>query len=354
VQDVAGTRETALESGPAPENSCSGESPSVRCAEAGDLAEQTTAWREELAARLSLYRARRKPRPPRYPSLRLVFDPPAFPSANGQAKRSDAFCGFSQDALALDPFRSSDAALVEAAEATAPVTAPMADESSSAPAKDQYAQHTRRAIQHNPPHGARIIEFPRLTSVGPPLPLPELAEPVEQRPRILEVPNVIPPPPALGGISMESGPPTPAERRPGIDFPLQSAPLLRRLVAGAMDAVIIGAACALGGIIFWKVAGVKPPQWQLLAMTVIAPCLGWAAYQQLLIVYGGSTPGLRLAKLELTCFSGKAASRGRRRWRVFASYLSAFSLGMGYVWLLLDEDGLCWHDRITHTYLAPK
>jgi hypothetical protein len=26
---------------------------------------------------------------------------------------------------------------------------------------------------------------------------------------------------------------------------------------------------------------------------------------------------------------------------------------MGYVWVLLDEDALCWHDRISHTYLAP-
>jgi hypothetical protein len=29
-------------------------------------------------------------------------------------------------------------------------------------------------------------------------------------------------------------------------------------------------------------------------------------------------------------------------------------LGMGYLWVFLDEDSLCWHDRITHTYLAPK
>jgi hypothetical protein len=26
---------------------------------------------------------------------------------------------------------------------------------------------------------------------------------------------------------------------------------------------------------------------------------------------------------------------------------------MGYAWVFLDEDALCWHDRITHTYLAP-
>jgi hypothetical protein len=27
---------------------------------------------------------------------------------------------------------------------------------------------------------------------------------------------------------------------------------------------------------------------------------------------------------------------------------------MGYAWVFLDEGSLCWHDRITHTYLAPK
>ena len=32
----------------------------------------------------------------------------------------------------------------------------------------------------------------------------------------------------------------------------------------------------------------------------------------------------------------------------------AASLGMGYAWVFLDEDVLCWHDRITHTYLAPR
>ena len=80
----------------------------------------------------------------------------------------------------------------------------------------------------------------------------------------------------------------------------------------------------------------------------------WAAYQYLLLVYSGSTPGLRLVQLELARFDGSPALRRLRRWRVLASFLSAFSLGMGYAWVFLDEDALCWHDRITHTYLAPK
>src|ERR1017187_6600216 len=36
--------------------------------------EDSLAWRQEVAARLNRYQARRKPRPPRYPSLRLRFE----------------------------------------------------------------------------------------------------------------------------------------------------------------------------------------------------------------------------------------------------------------------------------------
>jgi hypothetical protein len=34
--------------------------------------------------------------------------------------------------------------------------------------------------------------------------------------------------------------------------------------------------------------------------------------------------------------------------------MSSLSLGLGVVWALLDEDTLCWHDRITRTYITPK
>jgi uncharacterized RDD family membrane protein YckC len=143
------------------------------------------------------------------------------------------------------------------------------------------------------------------------------------------------------------------EKLPGIDIPLQSAPLGLRFLAAMVDGIIISAASALFGFIFWKVAAVRPPQLQLLALAGGVFCLFWAAYNYLLIVYGGSTPGLRVAGLRLTKFDGSSMSRGLRRWRVLASFLSAVSLGMGFAWVFLDEDALCWHDRITHTYLAP-
>ena len=143
------------------------------------------------------------------------------------------------------------------------------------------------------------------------------------------------------------------EKRPGIDIPLQSAPLARRVLAAAVDGLIVAAASTLFGFVFWKVALVRPPQIQFLSLAAAVPCLFWVAYQYLLIVYAGTTPGLRLARLQLSHFDGTPTKRSLRRWRVLASYLSAASLGMGYAWIFLDEDNLCWHDRITHTYLAP-
>jgi uncharacterized RDD family membrane protein YckC len=80
----------------------------------------------------------------------------------------------------------------------------------------------------------------------------------------------------------------------------------------------------------------------------------WSGYQYLLLVYSGTTPGLKLAKLELQRFDGDPVPRNIRRWRVLASVLSGVSLGLGYAWCLLDEDELCWHDRITRTYMAPR
>jgi uncharacterized RDD family membrane protein YckC len=200
---------------------------------------------------------------------------------------------------------------------------------------------------------AKIIEFPRFAWGPPPPPSDQLAEPVSERPRILEVPEVAPPLPALGGITIEAVERQQAEKRPGIDIPLQSAPLGRRFLATWVDGTIVAASSALFGFIFWKVAAIRPPLVQILGLAAAIPCLFWSAYQYLLIVYAGSTPGLRVAGLELARFDGTSTTRSLRRWRVLAACLSGLSLGMGYAWVFLDEDALCWHDRITHTYLAP-
>jgi RDD family len=204
------------------------------------------------------------------------------------------------------------------------------------------------------PPSAKIIEFPRFAWAPPPPPPDQLAEPVMDRPRILEVPEFSPPPPALGGITIEPVEVEQEPKRPGIDMPLQCAPVGLRIVAALTDGLIISIAATLFGLVFWKVTEFRPPNLQILGISGGIFFVFWAAYQYLLIVYSARTPGLLLARLELARFDGMPAKRSLRRWRVLASFLSAVSLGMGYVWVFLDEDSLCWHDRITRTYLAPR
>ena len=75
-------------------------------------------------------------------------------------------------------------------------------------------------------------------------------------------------------------------------------------------------------------------------------------YQYLFLVYAGTTPGMQLAHLQLITFEGEPARRQVRRGRSVAMLLSLLSLGLGLIWALLDEDTLCWHDRITRTYMV--
>lgn len=295
-------------------------------------------WRNELSARLSTYRSRRKAPPPRYPSLRLPFGP-----ATSALKVPRFEQSLPEPSLETAPDHSltGDDCLAVAHEVTSVAPEPVRE---TAPPRRTSSSSS----------GAKIIEFPRFAWAPPPPPPDQLAGPVMDVPRILEVPDAAPPAPALGGITIEPVPVEENRKRPGVDAPLQNALLGQRFLASAIDGLIITGASALFGFVFWKIALVRPPQIQLMTLAPAVPCLFWAVYQYLLIVYSGSTPGLRVARLQLTRFDGRPTTRSLRRWRVFASYLSAASLGMGYVWLFLDEDALCWHDRITRTYLAPR
>ncbi|PYQ40584.1 MAG: hypothetical protein DMG99_13600 [Acidobacteria bacterium] len=304
------------------------------------LAEAETnaeAWRDELAQRLNRYRERRKAPPPRYPSLKLPFDNIQYSSKAAAIETSSlpAFEASWNNALALDSSQA-DVAPAPHLEMTPETTFPV-------PKAVKLQQVT-----------AKIIEFPRFAWAPPSPPPDQLAEPVGEQLRILEVPESQPAAPALGGIMIEQVQVEVPEKRLGIDVPLQIAPWRRRVAAAVVDGAIIASACALFGCIFWKIAAVRPPEIQLLGLAAGTLGVFWAVYEYLLIVYSGSTPGLHAAGLELTRFDGSSTTRSLRRWRILASYLSALSLALGYAWAFLDEDSLCWHDRITRTHFGEK
>jgi uncharacterized RDD family membrane protein YckC len=283
------------------------------------------AWRREVAARVNQYRGKR-PRAPRYPSLQLRFESGA-PTMTGPAARNQP----------MEPTTRGQLAITMDFE----------------PAGEHEVFQAERDVQAAPEGGGNILAFPR-SSFMPPVAVDELAEPVFDRPRILEAPEVLPPPPALGGISIESSESPVDERRPGFELPLKPARLTRRILAGVTDAVFVAVAFAGFAYIFFRITAIVPPVPQALGVGAALLAGFWAAYQYLLLVHAGSTPGLKLAGLELTRFDGRAVPRKLRRWRVLASILSGLSLALGYAWCFMDEDELCWHDRITHTYTAPK
>jgi uncharacterized RDD family membrane protein YckC len=296
-------------------------------------------WRREVAARLSHYRARRLTREPRYPSLQLKFETEPFAAVPAEP---------------LPPVARDARETADFAPANPAPRITLAEPASYAP---NYPSNAPRNYPRILPAvetdaTAKVIEF---ASYNPaPRALDELAEPVFDRPRIIDTPELAPPPPALGGILIEPVEVPANERRPGFEIPLQAARMSRRMAASAIDATLVLSAFAAFAYVFFRINAELPPLPKIAGAGVLLVGLFWSVYQYLLLVYSGTTPGLKLAKLELHRFDGSPVPLRIRRWRVLTSVLSGLSLGLGYAWCFLDEDRLCWHDRITRTYMAPK
>jgi uncharacterized RDD family membrane protein YckC len=299
------------------------------------LPQDPDAWRREVAARLSHYRARRRIREPRYPSLQLKFETEPGPTTP-------------------EPTLPPAAPVVrETTDYIQTAVAPRITLAEPSVYPSNYSPNYPRILPAASTEAtAKVIEF---ASYNPaPRSLDELAEPVLDRPRIIETPELAPPPPALGGILIEPVEEPANERRPGFEIPLQAAPMSRRMAASAIDAALVLSAFAAFAYVFFRLNAELPPLGKTAGIGSLLVGLFWSAYQYLLLVYSGTTPGLKLAKLELHRFDGSPVPLRIRRWRVLTSVLSGLSLGLGYAWCFLDEDRLCWHDRITRTYMAPK
>ena len=301
------------------------------------------AWRDEASARLARYRTRRKPRAPRYPSLLLPFDNRSNwsrPSATAAATVHDD-SEAARENPPLDEERSHSVST--------------SVECGGEPEHDRCDQDRIEVLSNAEPDSpldssAKVIEFPRSAAI-PMAYSNSLADPIVDRPRIVEAPEIVPAPPALGGILIESVQAEPVDRTIGTEAIVQSASIAHRLLASLLDGLILATALTAFGVIFVRFNPVHQPVQVLAAVIGTLGLLLWMAYQFLFVVCTGSTPGLRLAQLRLTKFDGSPVPRRTRRWRVLASFMSGFSAGLGYVWCFLDQDCLCWHDRITRTYI---
>lgn len=194
-----------------------------------------------------------------------------------------------------------------------------------------------------------LIEFPRLQHHH------ELADPVNDQLRIFEADEELPPPSPSPLSGIEIAPEEPVHLiAEELELPLQTASMEQRVYASAVDGAIMIAAIAVFGVASQFFATSLPMTKPLIASAAICILLLLGMYYFMSLSFSLSTPGMQASGLQLRTFSGQAPSRARLRCRAVATVLSFAALGMGFAWALIDEDRLCWHDRITHTYLAPK
>lgn len=212
------------------------------------------------------------------------------------------------------------------------------------------------AVQPRPRPKRKVIAFPR--QQGAPEALDRLADPVlPDQPRILDVPEEIeafPTTPFLDGLQFEPATQTSAIAGDHIDLPFLAISVSQRIYAALMDCSLVVTAAAVFGVIGHRMlpdlAFTKPAR----LTAALVPALLWAIYQYLLLVYAGKTAGMQVAAIRLATFKGRRPSLRDRRNRVLGLYLSTASLLMGLLWALVDVDALCWHDRMSGTYLTKR
>jgi uncharacterized RDD family membrane protein YckC len=133
---------------------------------------------------------------------------------------------------------------------------------------------------------------------------------------------------------------------------LPVASLVERRRAGLLDtAVLLFAYC--GFLTLFAALGGRFSLSRLdIVVGVASFGLFYAQYFTLFTFFGGATPGMMIRGLRVVTFDGAVPAPRQMLWRSFGYVVSAGTVMLGFLWALWDEDHLCWHDRISQTYLT--
>lgn len=315
-----------------------------------DLDRRSEFWRDEVARTVQSYRTRRsRKRLAGEFSMKLDFEGRREPLVSRAASAAMPVEEVEEDVLEMEEPQPEAEELPPPMPACAHQQAPEFLEDS-----DTFPENSDSFSFAEPaPAETNLIEFPRPASLEQPS-FDGLAEPILNKPRILDVPESVAyaSPEPLADVALEAEEPEDAlPLMAEFDMPLQAAPWPQRISAALLDALVILLATAtFAMIVAYFTAGI-PRTRATLVLAALVPCVFWGVYQYLFLVYAGGTPGMQMADLQVATFEGEWTPRSLRRWRAVLMMLSGASLGLGFLWALFDEDTLCWHDRMTRTYL---
>ncbi|HKW57230.1 MAG TPA: RDD family protein [Candidatus Acidoferrum sp.] len=150
-------------------------------------------------------------------------------------------------------------------------------------------------------------------------------------------------------IAFSPAPEMPAE--PACPFPVAS--IDERRIAGLIDGGCLLFAYGAFLTLFGSLGGQFTFNKLSVAVCLVTFVFVYLQYFGLFTIFGGTTPGMMLRGLHVVSLSGEMPTPRQMLWRSIGYMLSAGSFFMGFVWALWDEDGLTWHDRLSHTCLCP-
>jgi uncharacterized RDD family membrane protein YckC len=195
---------------------------------------------------------------------------------------------------------------------------------------------------HAPPnHSPAVDDFAFTIAIGRVAQPPEFADP-----RLLIDVSV---PPQAETPESETDPEPLPQQRSDL-FPIATVDERRR-------ALLIDVAClafAYGGFLalFGSLGGHFTLSKLSATVCFFTFAFVYLQYFGLFTVFGGSTPGMMISGIQVASFTGDMPTPRQYMLRAAGYMLSAGTCFLGFLWVLWDEDGLTWHDRLSNTYLA--
>ena len=132
-----------------------------------------------------------------------------------------------------------------------------------------------------------------------------------------------------------------------------TAGLFRRLAAIFYDALLVAAVLFIAAGLATMINGgeeikgtIPTLLFQLYLILVAFLYFGWHW------VHGGQTLGMRAWRMRLLRKDGEAMRWSDALLRFLCAILALAPLGLGLIWLLLDQNDLAWHDRLSKTRLV--
>jgi uncharacterized RDD family membrane protein YckC len=135
-----------------------------------------------------------------------------------------------------------------------------------------------------------------------------------------------------------------------VPFMVDPASIDRRVMAFAVDFAAVTAGFMGFLVVFVASTPHLPTGLTAAALAGVVYVALWVLYQMLFFSLSGATAGMLYAHIALCTFDDQNPTRSALQRRLAAWWMSLLPLGIGFLWSFVDEDNLCWHDRITRTY----